>query len=57
MDRHRMRETGRRLADGHLKDPPLLASKVTCEPAASDGFTGEEGLDQWRVRRTNAIEI
>jgi hypothetical protein len=26
MDRQRMRETGRRLADGYLKDPPLLAS-------------------------------
>ena len=27
MDRQRMRETGRRLADGYLRDPPLLASK------------------------------
>jgi hypothetical protein len=36
MDRQRMRETGRRLADGYLKDPPLLASNVTFEPAAGD---------------------
>ncbi len=27
VDRRLMRETGRRLADGYLKDPPLLASK------------------------------
>ena len=27
MDGPLMRETGRRLADGYLKDPPLLASK------------------------------
>ena len=27
MDRRLMREVGRRLADGYLKDPPLLASK------------------------------
>ena len=27
MDRRRMRETGRRLADGYLKDPPLLAQR------------------------------
>jgi len=26
IDRRRMREAGRRLADGYLKDPPLLAS-------------------------------
>jgi hypothetical protein len=26
MDRQRMRDTGRRLADGYLRDPPLLAS-------------------------------
>ncbi len=36
MDRQRMRETGRRLADGYLKDPPLLAFNVTFEPAAGD---------------------
>ena len=29
VDRQRMRDTGRRLADGYLKDPPLLASNVT----------------------------
>jgi hypothetical protein len=27
MDRQHMRETGRRLADGYLKAPPLLASR------------------------------
>jgi hypothetical protein len=27
IDRRRMRETGRRLADGYLKDPPLLAQR------------------------------
>jgi hypothetical protein len=36
MDRQRMRETGRRLAGGYLKDPPLLASNVIFEPAAGD---------------------
>ena len=29
MDRERMRETGRRLADGYLKDPPLLSDAST----------------------------
>jgi hypothetical protein len=28
MDRQLMRETGRRLADGYLKDPPLLPSEI-----------------------------
>src|SRR5260370_426703 len=53
MDRQRMRETGRRLADGYLKDPPLLASNVTREPAAGDGFTGEEALEISREFATN----
>ena len=30
VDRQRMRDTGRRLADGYLKDPPLSASKAIC---------------------------
>ena len=34
MDHQRMRQTGRRLADGYLKDPPLLAFKANCELAA-----------------------
>jgi hypothetical protein len=42
MDRQRMRDTGRRLADAYLRDPPLLASDMSAEPAASDGFTVEE---------------
>jgi hypothetical protein len=35
MDRRLMRETGRRLADGYLKDPPLLAFKANCELAGN----------------------
>jgi hypothetical protein len=31
MDRQLMRQTGRRLADGYLEDPPLLAFKTNCE--------------------------
>jgi hypothetical protein len=31
IDRQRMRETGRRLAESYLKDPPLLAIKANCE--------------------------
>jgi hypothetical protein len=42
MDRQRMRETGQRLADAYLKDPPLLASDMSSEQAAGDGFTVEE---------------
>jgi hypothetical protein len=53
MDRQRMRETGRRLADGYLKDPPLLASDLTREPAAEDGFTGGEALEISREFATN----
>ena len=34
MDRQRMREIGRRLADAYLRDPPLLASDTSFEPAA-----------------------
>jgi len=37
MDRQRMRETGRRLADSYLKDRPSLASKAVSEPAARGG--------------------
>ena len=51
MDRRLMRETGRRLADGYLKDPPLLASNVTREPAVGDGFTRRSGAgDESGVR-------
>ena len=38
-DRQRMREIGRRLADAYLRDPPLLESDTSSEPAAGNGFT------------------
>jgi hypothetical protein len=41
MDHQRMRETGRRLADGYLKDPPLLAFKAISE-LAGNSLTGDE---------------
>jgi hypothetical protein len=53
MDRRRMRETGRRLADGYLRNPPLLTSNTTAEPAAADGFGGEEPLEISREFATN----
>jgi len=37
-DRQRMREAGRRLADGYLKDPPLL--RATAETAIRDDAVG-----------------
>jgi hypothetical protein len=42
MDRQRMRETGRRLADGYLKAPPLSAFKSNCELAAGSRLIAEE---------------
>jgi hypothetical protein len=51
MDRQRMRETGRQLADGYLKDPPILALKQVCELTSGGGFTGERrDRDQPGVR-------
>ena len=41
MDRRLMRETGRRLADGYLKDPPLLAFKANCELAGNRSIAEE----------------
>jgi hypothetical protein len=38
MDRQLMRETGRQLADGYLKDPPLLVSDTISELGANDGL-------------------
>jgi hypothetical protein len=35
MDRQRMREAGRQLADGYLKDPPLSTSKGDLREAAA----------------------
>jgi hypothetical protein len=45
MDRQRMRDTGRRLADAYLRDPPLLASDMSSEPAAGDDYTGATAID------------
>src|SRR5271163_2502035 len=45
MDRQRMREIGRRLADAYLRDPPLLASDMSCEPDAGDCFTGATAME------------
>jgi hypothetical protein len=42
MDRQRMRETGRQLADGYLKDPPVLALKAGCELAAGNRSSPKE---------------
>jgi hypothetical protein len=42
MDRQLMRQTGRRLADGYLKDPPLLASRSNCELAAGERSIAEK---------------
>jgi hypothetical protein len=41
MDRQLVRQTGRRLADGYLKDPPLLAFKANSELAACNGSFAE----------------
>jgi hypothetical protein len=42
MDRQRMREIGRRLADAYLKDPPLSTFNAVSEPPVDDGFTVEK---------------
>lgn len=44
MDRQRMRQTGRRLAEGYLKDPPLLAFKAISERVGGSDFAGKEGM-------------
>jgi hypothetical protein len=44
MDRQHMRVTGRRLADGYLRDPPLSAQRATFELAAGGAFAGEKAL-------------
>ena len=44
-DRQRMRETGRRLADGYLKDPPLLAHNAASQLASHDRFAAEKALE------------
>jgi hypothetical protein len=42
IDRQRMRETGRQLAESYLRDPPLLVSDTSSEPAAGDGAVVEK---------------
>jgi hypothetical protein len=41
-EHQQMRKTGRWLADGYLKDPPLLASRSNCELAAGDRSIAEK---------------
>jgi phenylpropionate dioxygenase-like ring-hydroxylating dioxygenase large terminal subunit len=45
MDRQRMREIGRRLADAYLKDPPLLTFNTVSEPPVDDDFTGATAME------------
>jgi hypothetical protein len=51
MDRQLMRQTGRRLADGYLEDPPLLTFKAVSELAAGNGLTGD---GRWRSADSSA---
>ena len=39
IDRQRMREIGRQLADAYLKDPPLLTFNTVSEPPVGDDFS------------------
>jgi hypothetical protein len=58
MDRQVMRQTGRRLADGYLNDPPLLAFKATSELAAGNGLTATGDRNQPAVQpRTSPSRI
>jgi hypothetical protein len=54
MDRQLMRETGRRLADGYLQDPPLLARTAAALLALGDGFPAEKGLEMNGEFTTNS---
>jgi hypothetical protein len=42
VDRQRIREAGRRLADGYLKNPPLLAEIAASQRAVGDCFALDE---------------
>jgi hypothetical protein len=42
VDRRRMRETGRRLADGYLRNPPLLTN-ARCSPELSAATARQAG--------------
>jgi hypothetical protein len=45
MDRQRMREIGRRLADAYLKDPPLSTFNAASESPVDDDFTGATAME------------
>ena len=45
MDRQRMRDTGRRLADAYLKNPPLSTFNTVSEPPVGDDFTGAAAME------------
>jgi hypothetical protein len=45
MDHQRMRETGPRLADGYLKDPPLLAFKAISELAGGKWLNRRRAME------------
>jgi hypothetical protein len=45
MDRQRMRDTGRRLADAYLKDPPLSTFNTVSESRVDDDYTGATAID------------
>jgi nitrite reductase/ring-hydroxylating ferredoxin subunit len=46
VDRRRMREIGRQLADGYLKDPPLLAHTAASQLASSNGLATNHELSR-----------
>jgi hypothetical protein len=45
MDRQRMRDTGRRLADAYLKDPPLSTFNTVSESRVDDDYTGATAME------------
>ena len=45
MDRQRMRDTGRRLADAYLKDPPLSIFNTVSESRVDDDYTGATAIE------------
>ena len=53
MDRQRMRETGRRLADGYLEDPPPSAQRATSNRTSGNGLAAEKALEMSGNLATN----
>src|SRR5262249_47446187 len=53
VDRQRMRETGRRLADVYLKDPPLSAHKAASRRASDNGSAAGKVLETSGYLATN----